>query len=792
MFAVGATAVLGGSLGALAGAGTRHTLRSMDAAAEDLRINAENGGLEELGGSVGAARATGTLEEEATGRLGPTISPLTRLLSSGSRTAKGLANRLMRHNFYSGKNKDGAESAIPVEVETTRMQQGMTAKYLRATRENYKAMLGAKTFTGARMGRGMKYHEFLDEVGKAMRRNDTSENEWIAKTAADIRTNVITPVTKGFQELGDLPEELTAKYADSYLPRVYDAQAISKNMDAWLEKLTVHFTGKETGALEARQLAQDVTDKILGSPTGRMPLDIVGESGHLKERMLNIRDDDLEDFLVSNVDDVMQHYLRSTVPELNLKRAFGDHELDAEMQLIRDEYTILVDKAKTNKERDKLRKQMERDINDTAAIRDMMLGRFLPPRTEGKRLANMARTARGLSFMANLGMMTVSAIPDIARPIMQNGAKAWAKALPRALLYHAKNTKVARQSLEEMGIGVDNLLNTRLYAMAELDEVGTRMNRWTQRFAKFSGMNHWNSAMKKVAAFTAQNRFIDDAINYSGLTARRKERLAKAGINERMAGRIAKDAQEHGEKMGGSWNANTEKWTDREAAGLFERVLLKDVDNTIVTPGVGDRPLLMQYETGKALMQFKSFFLAAHNQVFIPLAQQMARGDVAAMNGIMTGIALGMMGEYIRLNLSGRADEMEAYSMQDWARAGLDRSGLATVPMEVFNLADRMAWGKLSQPLGLTEGSRYFYRNWLGSLLGPTVGYATDIGELAMNMTHGDGITASDIHSLRRLLPYQNMFYLRHGINKIEENIARSAGVTPRKRRRNSDTIRIQ
>ena len=255
-----------------------------------------------------------------------------------------------------------------------------------------------------------------------------------------------------------------------------------------------------------------------------------------------------------------------------------------------------------------------------------------------------------------------------------------------------------------------------------------------------------------------------------------------------MAKSIAKQADDHGQKLGPSWHANTNDWTDREAANLFERVLLKDVDNTIITPGIGDKPLFMNTEAGKTMLQFKTFFLAAHNHALIPMVQQMARGDAAAFEGIMVGISLGMMSEWTRLQLSGRGDELEGYSMQDWARAGLDRSGVATVPMELINMTDRVLDGQLSQQMGLMQGSRYFYRNWAGTIMGPAAGYVGDVGRLSQNLINSDGVTERDIHSIRRLMPYQNMAYLRLGINELEKHAVKAIGAKPRKRRRGKST----
>jgi len=784
MIAVGGTALLGGALGALAGAGTKRTIKALEQADRDIDDIVKDGGLVDLDtvGTAGAQRVARTAEEESAGTLGPGISPLIRLLKSESTASRATTNKLLRHNFYTGANKKGLSNRTSVETEIVRTQQGMGAKYLRTINDNYKVMKK----TGVRM----KKVEFTRQVGRAMRRGDVHEIPEIAATARKIRSEVITPITRGFQDIGDLPEDLQTKFAASYLPRVYDTRAIRKNLDRWYEMLTVHFTGKETSALEARALAEDITDKILSSPNGRMPQDIVGSTGRLKARTLNIRDEVLDEagFLNDNVDEVMQTYLRSVAPELHLKQEFGDHELVGQIQAIKDEYAILTDAAKTNKQRKALREAMDADVRDITAMRDIMLGRYLPQSAEGKKLANLGRMVRGLSFMANLGMMTISALPDVARPIMQHGAVSWAKALPRAMLYWGKQTKLARKHLQEMGIGVDTLMNSRAYQLADIDEVGTGLEKFTRTFAKYSGMNHWNGTMKHIAAFTAQNRFINDAIGFTKLSAKRKERLLKAGIDERMAKAISEQAQEHGKKVGSSWDANTSEWVDREAAGLFERVLLKDVDSSIITPGIGDRPLFMSTEMGKTVLQFKTFFLAAHNSALIPMAQQLARGDMAAVEGIVTGISLGMMSEWIRLNLSGRGDELEGYSMQDWARAGLDRSGISTVPMEFINMADRMLDGRLSQSVGLKQGSRYFYRNWAGTLMGPTFGYAGDVGALMQNLVNSDGISERDIRSLRRLMPYQNMFYLRMLINDMEKEVVKATGATPRKRRRGNTT----
>ncbi len=86
--------------------------------------------------------------------------------------------------------------------------------------------------------------------------------------------------------------------------------------------------------------------------------------------------------------------------------------------------------------------------------------------------------------------------------------------------------------------------------------------------------------------------------------------------------------------------------------------------------------------------------------------------------------------------------------------------------------------------MNLTEGSRYFYRDWFGTLAGAPINYVANAGGVVQNLLNSDGITESDIHSIRRLMPYQNLFYLRKGIDEMEKNAAKATGAKPRRKRR--------
>lgn len=64
--------------------------------------------------------------------------------------------------------------------------------------------------------------------------------------------------------------------------------------------------------------------------------------------------------------------------------------------------------------------------------------------------------------------------------------------------------------------------------------------------------------------------------------------------------------------------------------------------------------------------------------------------------------------------------------------------------------------------------SRYQSRNVVGAFLGPTPDAVADIFQVTGSMFAGD-TTKSDLHKMRQLMPFQNLFYVRGLLNKVED-----------------------
>ena len=71
--------------------------------------------------------------------------------------------------------------------------------------------------------------------------------------------------------------------------------------------------------------------------------------------------------------------------------------------------------------------------------------------------------------------------------------------------------------------------------------------------------------------------------------------------------------------------------------------------------------------------------------------------------------------------------------------------------------------------------SRYASRNIMGSLLGPSVGTVQDIFQVTGSASQGE-MTKSDIRAMRKMLPYQNLFYIRTLLDELEETTAEAVG----------------
>ncbi|HFF9830523.1 hypothetical protein V6307_15005 [Serratia marcescens] len=531
---------------------------------------------------------------------------------------------------------------------------------------------------------------------------------------------------------------------------------------------------------EAEDAADEIVNKIIGAPSGLVPAQllpekIIGRAGFTKSRSLLIPDERIEDFLESDINHVMESYLRQVGPEIELTAQFGSKDMGEQIRQVSEEYTQLIKDAKTPKERAKLEKQREADLRDIEAMRDRLIGTYGAPKDPRSFFVRAGRVARNVNFLRLLGGMTISAATDLMRPVMQHGLSKSLRPMG-AMLRNMAAVKVATKDLREMAVGLDYVLSTRTKAIADLTDPYSRrsafergLNWGTQKFGNWTLMNQWNSALKSWSGLIVQSRILDNAqLLTAGKEVPQKEirKLAQIGIDQSMLRRIGEQFAKHGEDMDGLLTGHSHLWDDRAVREAFQSAVLKDVDSTVVTPGVGDTPLMMSNEVGKMILQFKTFIFAQHNRV---IASGIQQGDASFYLGAMGTIALGAMVYVMKQKLSGRDID---YSPNNLVKEGIDRAGMIGWLSEPLNAVENISGGRfgLGAMFGAPPVSRFQSRNAIGALLGPTFDMAGDGAVIANGVLNGE-FDSKQVHAVRKVMPYQNLWAIAPLLNKVEEEL---------------------
>ncbi len=718
------------------------------------------------GGSVGAARiseatledltpvsggAIGTLARKA----GSYLTPVTRLIESPSKTARRTALELAENNFTLEGNLRGIETPIAAEtrVRGWRREEAAVVVTNKQAYAKYKADGGDLSFAS-----------FREEVGNAMRNGDIHGNSAVQDAARAMR-QVVDRVKVAQQKLGLLPadEELKAIGQTSYFPRVYKVGKIISERDKFRNMLVDWWSrGEKTMSREEAEITADATiNKIVGA---KIPQDFanvftVKAAGSTRSRTLSVPDRLMKDYLESDANYVLQRHIREASAEVELTRTFGNKSLDKQLKDIQDEYDALMRSKPA--EQAKLAKARDNDIRDITALRDRLVGTYGMPDDPSSFFVRAGAFLRSANFVTKLGGMTVSAIPDLARGVMVNGFSNSMRGYS-AMISRSPAFKASRAEMQKMAVGLETILHTRARTMGDLVDSSSRttaveagMERVTDVFGKLTLMGHFDDVNKSVNGMITSDSIL------SGAAAAKK--LAKLGINPNMASRIRSEFQKHGEVIDGWHIGNFEKWDDQHVAGVFQSAVLKDVNNTVITPGIGDTPLWASTPLGKTVFQFKSFATASYNRATLGGLQE---GTAQFYYGTAFQIGLGALTYALKQAANGKEVEM---TPQKLVLEGLDRSGILGPLMEYNNMAEKASGGMvgLGAIFGTGTQSRYASRGFIGSALGPTFGLLDTLTDVTSGVLNGD---AGDrvIHNARTLLPGNNLFWIAPLINQVD------------------------
>ncbi|CAB4213310.1 hypothetical protein UFOVP1451_1, partial [uncultured Caudovirales phage] len=534
----------------------------------------------------------------------------------------------------------------------------------------------------------------------------------------------------------------------------------------------------------ASYYAEEVTNEIVRKLRNieqkgvTMPYDMkIGVRGPAKERTLNfIKQSDLKPWTIQNVEKLARDYTRILGTDIELQKRFGDLNLEKVQAEISEEYDVLRAKSPTEKDRLRLDSQ-EREVKQTLTeLKNIVRGNYGRVDRPDSFWPTAARSARNLAYAQKMGSVVYASLVDPVHLIFRHGLGRFLNTGLKPLIFNLKGFKLASKDTAFLGQAFETVLHSRASNWSDISNPYSSKSKFENITAslvelqsKLNLLNVWTDATKRVSSVMSQQRISEELIKLEADTISKKNRsyLALLGIDRENAQGILKELRTHSTKEKGLTILNLEKWADREAREAMANALNLDIDSSIITRGLGEVPTLLHTEVGKTLFQFKSFLLAANQQVLIRGLQQ---ADTAVLQGVISMVTMGMVVYFIQKKTK---NEEVSEDPNVWLYEGLDRSGLLPVVMEVMGYADLMGVG-VGNALGLREPSSQPGNAVLSRAGGPTVGSAKDLFDLGGSTAKkikGEGdYTESDQRKAIKMLPYNNLFYLRGLFSLLDDS----------------------
>lgn len=595
------------------------------------------------------------------------------------------------------------------------------------------------------------------------------------------------------------PETLKAKERALEARKVEAQKRFDEQWRASLDEDGVSFRNM------AQEIAEDAYAKVSGTNYGEEALSMADmrvpvTRGPLKDRTLNVPDELIEDFLDSNVTQVMTRYARTMAGEIALTRRFGRADMRDQVAAISQEYRELIDAVppgpKAEKARIDLAARRDLDIKNLTAMRDLIRGTLYADANNG----NLGRGARSLmtfNYIRSMGGAAISSLSDLFRPGMVHGYGAYLNEGLLPMLTNMSAVKASRKDAELFGLVMERHTQHRLASMVEMGDPyksGTPIERLLDNGArigsKWNGLTLLTDFSQGVAATLSQNRILAAATD-----GRRDLRLlAYLGIDKDMATRIAAQFAEHGETDGTIKVANTTAWTDDVARKAYAAAVSKDVNSVVVLKSVGDVPLLANHPTGKLLLQFRTFALASHQRVLLRGLQEKRAAFVSGM------VVLTAMGVAVRTVAAWRSGEAawERFKAKVGSNPGflvgegLDASGIFSLGVEVSNMVEVatrptgfsfnpikspfLAAGAAMNPEASAQAAsgRVQNRGFFGAVAGPSVGLLDrdlpDAMSGAARLVKGEKTTDRQNNAMRAVVPFGSYLGFKEVIQAAQDD----------------------
>lgn len=533
--------------------------------------------------------------------------------------------------------------------------------------------------------------------------------------------------------------------------------------------------------------------------------------GPMKARVLPAMDSEIESFLVSDIDEVVEQFLRVSTGEYALKTKFGttkfedifgeagkappegvklnltESKITGKIKLAK-EWDAKIAEAKTPEQAAKLEVKKKEDLNSytkrvNAEIADLETGWELIRGTyKSSNMSPDHAVRRGISAikalttMAYLGGVVLSQLADLVTlrlahsfsSVLGDGYAPMVKSLMDPKVKAALRANM--DDLNAAAIGLESLNNSRLLGLmgntgqvADKTGIERGIEGLAGKFGDITGMNAMNDMGQVIAGNVAMARIFKLANGERAVTPKDVVWLKELGIDENILTKVNDQLGKYGYKEGNMIAGNITHWDNRELADIVNRALYADNKNAILRAGSGDTPIVMNNIWGKTLGMFMTFAMVANNRILLKSVQ---KKDADVLMALTSMVAAGSMSYYLKSLAAGREPSDD---WRVWMVEGIKQSGVATLlVMGNDNIAEPMGLG-LNQ---LTRDKETYNKEFLGSGGGAPISFARDVlkaGKGVVDLAVTGETSKGNVKAMQSTVPFGRLPPIKWALDKIFE-----------------------
>lgn len=641
-----------------------------------------------------------------------------------------------------------------------------------------------------------------------------------------LKKDALKDAEVAFKEI--TPNSVAHKFAYEdgahYLSRVFDKGRISANttgfeddlIAGWLARNPNVNPGDEAVIQDLRLMAKTVTNKLLNEADnvslGDLTRNLDLPGNYAKSRTLNVDDAYITNWTHDDVTATQMYHASQAVVDVEMAKAgvkFEDMltELDVEFRAKVDELNkkFGVNSPKALKAINALAEEKLLDISELKyAMRRLKrqspekavgaMGTFETFVTQANRWSGMAQLGSSAlpnsiadvaSVSRSLGSIrTMKVIGQTMSPEFFKEVKANAKAM--GTFSDLVEKYVRDEMMGEMAVGSLDPNRSFRTVGAQMADKASRSAQ--EIYGKVSLIDGWAKAGRLVATTASTQRVFDAAKKgFKNLSKQERTELAKFYIDEDMLGRIGKQLKNHGTDSNGVMFGAVENWDDAVAAETFKQSVYAHTMHSLNIPSIGSGSQFMSENLwGRILMRYKSFNNAAYESTFLQSLQN--REVTRLATGAMNYAFWGMMRQIAYDAATGRDVSWDAYfgspeNLQKTAMKILIGGGFvaSTADGAINILKTAKAGGPLKDaatavvPDALQDEifPKYADVSALEKIAGPAYGWGSKVLSTTVTVAekkyNGEELNERDIHSIRTILPGQNIGWLRRGFDHVEE-----------------------